>query len=165
MGFETFRVELKGGRQGYDETNEVVRKVPNVKPDRHSVSTPGSTCYLYEDGHHSIELEVSRTPVRLSCRFTLCHPPSVEETFLSLVWDLMSHLGMTVTIRDDVEPQHARSFTLDEFPAFSAITRRYIAARRAEWVAAFGDEPMAATTPEVFQRVIIPRCQPGPGPS
>jgi hypothetical protein len=117
--------------------------------------------YLHNDGSHTIELAVLDAPVRLSGRFTLCHPPSVDAAFLSLVRDLMSRLGMEVDICDDVLPEDARSFALDDFAAFSAATLRYIAARRAEWARAFGEEPLAATTNEVYERIILPRCQPG----
>jgi hypothetical protein len=161
MGFETFRVELRGGTASYHEADAAVRELPQVRPDGHSLSTRGSTYYLYEDGQHAVELELLDAPVRLSCRFTLCHPPSVDAVFLGLVRELMARLGMEAKIRDDVRPDHARSFALEDFEAFSAATLGYITARRAEWVEAFGAEPLAATTNEVFQRIILPRCQPG----
>lgn len=161
MGFETFRVELRGERADYGEAAAAVRELPQVRPDRHSLSTGGSTYYLYEDERHAIELELLAAPVRLSCRFTLCHPPSVDAVFLGLVRELMARLGMKAKICDDVRPEHARCFSLDEFADFSAVTLGYIAPRRAEWVAAFGDEPRAATTNEVYERLILPQCQPG----
>jgi hypothetical protein len=161
MGFETFRVELRGGKVNDAEADEAVRKLPHIRPDQHSLSTRGSTFYVFDDAQHAVELEVSDKPVRISCRFTLCHPPSVDAAFLGLVRDLMTRLEMDAKICDDVCPEHARSFSLDEFADFSAATLRYIAARRSEWIGAFGDEPMAATTNEVYQRIILPRCQPG----
>ena len=160
MGFETFRVELRGGKAKFAEADETVRKLPHMKPDPHSLPTKGSTYYLFEDGLHAIELELMESPVKLSCRFTLCHPPSVDAVFLGLVRDLMSRLGMTVRICDDVPSEHAGSFPIDEFSEFSAIASRAIAARRVEWIGAFGDKPLAATTNEVYQRIIVPRCQP-----
>lgn len=160
MGFESFRVELNGGHASPREANEVIRRHPLARIDLHPVPLPGSTYYLIEDGQHVLEVECIDSPVRLSCRFTLCHPPSVDAAFLGLLRDLMTRLGMQATIRDDVRPEHARPFSLDEFDEFSAIASRCIAARRAEWVAAFEGEPLAATTSEVFRRVILPRCQP-----
>src|SRR5262245_20235911 len=132
MGFEAFRVELRGGMAQYEEVDEAVRKLPHIKPDQHSVPRQGSSFYLLDDGQHAIELELMDSPVRLSCRFTLCHPPSVDAAFLELIRELMSHLGMEVKICDDVLPEHSRSFSLKEFAEFSAVTSRYIAARRAE---------------------------------
>jgi hypothetical protein len=161
MGFETFRVELRGGKVNGAEADEAVRELPHIRPDQHSLSTRGSTFYVFDDGRHAIELALLDAPVRVSCRFTLCHPPSVDAVFLVLLRDLMTRLGMEAKICDDVRPEHARSFSRDDFAEFADATLRYIAARRAEWIAAFGDEPMAATTNEVYERIILPHCQPG----
>src|SRR5207244_4411412 len=161
MGFESFRVELRGGRATYAEADRVIREFPNVRPESNSIPLAGSTFYVLDDGQHKLELELMDSPVRLSCRFTLCHPPSVDLAFLGLVRELMLRLGMEAKICDDVQPAHARSFSLAEFPGFLAITRHYIAPRRSEWIAAFGDQPMAATTNEVYRRIILPQCQLG----
>lgn len=160
MGFETFRVELHGGTANYEEANAAIEKLPHIKPDPHSLPMRGSTFYVFDDGRHAIELELMNSPVRLSCRFTLCHPPAVDAVFLDLALDLMGRLKMEARICDDVRPEHSRSYSINEFAEFSVITSRYIAARRAEWIAAFGDEPLAATTNEVYQRIILPKCQP-----
>src|SRR5438874_5377165 len=161
MGFEAFRVELRGGRAQYHEADEAIRQLAHVNSDHHSVPMRGSTFYVMDDGWHAVELELMDSPVRVSCRFTLCHPPSVDSAFLGLVRELMLRLGMQARICDDVRPEHARSFALPEFADFSSITSGYIADRRAEWIAAFGDQPMAATTNEVYERIILPQCQPG----
>jgi hypothetical protein len=161
MGFEAFRVELRGGSATNREANEAVRALPNVHTDPHSVPIHGSTYYLAADEEHVVEIELIDSPVRLSCRFTLCHPPSVDSFFLGVVQDLLARLGMHAKICDDVRPEHARSFSLTDYPEFAAAASHYIAARRAEWIAAFGDETLAATTNDVYQRIILPRCQPG----
>jgi hypothetical protein len=160
MGFESFRVELRGGRAKYAEADEVIRALPFVRLDPEAVLTPGSTCYLRDDGRHVLEVELLGAPVRLSVRFTLCHPSSVDALFLDCVRHLVVRLGMEVTICDDVRPEDSRPFSLREFAAFSAVVTGGIAARRAEWAAAFGPAPLAATTQEVHQRIILPRCQP-----
>ena len=148
MGFETFRVELCGGRATCQEADEAVRQLPHARPDNQSVPLAGSTYYLLEDGQHVLEVEVRDAPAKLSCRFTLYHPPSVDAVFLHRVRELMTRFGMEARICDDVPPDQARPFTLQEFPEFAAIATRTIAARRVEWQAAFGDEPLAATATE-----------------
>jgi hypothetical protein len=165
MGFEAFRVELRGGPSTYRDVDEAVRQLPNARPDQQSLPMKGSAYYLIRDRSHVFEVEVMDGPVRVSCRFTLCHPASVDGAFLGLVRELMSRLGMEATICDDVQPSHSRSYALAQFADFAATARHYIAARRAEWVAAFGDQPLAATTNEVYERVIMPRCQSGVGKS
>jgi hypothetical protein len=161
MGFETFRVELRGGGKDYREANEVVQKLAHIRLDQDSSPMQGSTFYVFDDGRHAIELELKDAPVRLSCRFTLCHPPSVDSAFLNLLRELLRQLGMEATICDDVRPKEAHGFSVVQFEEFSAITCRLIATRRAEWIKAFGDERLAATTNEVYRRIILPRCQPG----
>ncbi len=161
MGFEAFRIELRGGKAKPSEAEAAIQKQPNIKPDQDSIAMKGSTFYVMDDGQHAIELELMDSPVRVSCRFTLCHPLSVDAAFLGLVRELMRQLGMEATICDDVRPEHSRSYALAEFADFAVVTSRYIAVRRAEWIAAFGDEPLAATTNAVFQRIILPQCQPG----
>jgi hypothetical protein len=93
MGFESFRVELRGGQANYPEANEVVRKRLHVKLDQQSPPIKGSTFYVVDDGRHIIEVELKDAPVRVSCRFALCHPTSVDSVFLELVRDLMIRLG------------------------------------------------------------------------
>ena len=161
MGFETFRVELRGGSASYREADEAVRVLPHAEPDQDSVPTQGSRFYLIHGVKHAIELELMDAPVKLSCRFTLCHPPTIDAVFLDLVKELMDRLGMEARICDDLRPEHARPYSLEEFTEFSAIASKYIAARRTEWITAFGGEPLAATTNDVYQRIILPRCHAG----
>jgi hypothetical protein len=160
MGFESFRIELRRGQANYAEAKEIIRKHPHVKLDQQSPPMKGSTFFVINDGRHVIEIELKDAPVRVSCRFTLCHPPSVDAVFLNLVHELMFQLAMEVWICDDVEPEDAHPFSLTHFPEFSSAALRSIAARRTEWIAAFGMEQMPATTNEVYERIILPRCQP-----
>jgi hypothetical protein len=160
MGFESFRVELGGGTASAEEVSETLRRTPHCKPDADSFPLQGSTYYLIDDSRHVFELELRDSPVRLSCRFTLCHPPSVDTAFLSLVCELMVRLGMDVSICDDVRPEHTHPFSVAAFDEFAAAASGYIAARRTEWIAGFGSRQLAATTNEVHEQIILPRCQP-----
>lgn len=160
MAFESFRVELRGGRENDLEAKETIQKHPHAKLDLHSSPIKGSLFYVINDGQHVIEVELKDAPVRVSCRFTLCHPPTVDSVFLELVRELMLQLGMEAWICDDVRPEDAHSFSLTHYAEFSSVALHSISARRAEWIAAFGTEQMPATTNEVYERIILPRCQP-----
>src|SRR4051812_31583160 len=118
MGFESFRVELSDGNAKYDEANEAIWKLPHVEFDHHSVPMLGSTLYFSYDKKQTIEIELMDSPVRVSCRFTLSHPPSVDAVFFALVRELMHRLGMKAKICDDVRAEDARSFSLVEFADF-----------------------------------------------
>ncbi|MBX9625074.1 MAG: hypothetical protein K2X82_14800 [Gemmataceae bacterium] len=160
MGFESFRVELRGGHATRAQADEAVRLLPHATPDAGAVPSPGSTYYTVTDRRHVIEVEVSGDPPRVSLRFTLCHPPSVDAAFLALVRDLMARLGMGARVCDDVPPEQAGPFPLVRFAEFADLASQVICARRAEWAANFGPAEFPATTPEVYEKVILPRCIP-----
>jgi hypothetical protein len=161
MGFESFQVRLKGGRSTRKEAIDTLMSLDGVVRDEDSELTPGWPCFLARDGLHAVEMEVTDKRASISCRFTLCHPPSVDTAFLELVRRLMEALPMRVKICDDVTPEHEEPFSLDRFDEFSKACRHYIAARRNEWKSAFGNQELAATTAEAHQHIILPHCIPG----
>jgi hypothetical protein len=163
MGFESFRVELRGGTADHARVDEFVRRLPGAKRDSDAIASRGSTFYTWEDGLHVIEVEVATSPIKVSCRFTLCHPPSVDSALLTLVQELMARLGMEVRICDDVRPEHTRWFSIGQFPEFVEIVSRYVAARRVEWIASFGPAQFPAKAREVYERIILPQCEPVAG--
>ena len=132
VGLESFRVELRGGSVTYRKADRIIRKLPHAKPDYESLAMQGSAYYIVDDGRHLIEVELRDEPVRLSCRFTLCHPSSVDSVFLELVRELMLRLSMEAKICDDVLPAHRDCFTLDHYAELSGVISRSIAARRKE---------------------------------
>jgi hypothetical protein len=159
MGFESFQVELRGEQASYLDADTTILNLPGIRPDPQGGFMRGSY-YLFEDGRHVVELHLFDSPVSLSCRFTLCHPDSVDSAFLDLLRVLMGSLGMEAKICDEVRPEHEHSFPLSEFAEFSACLPEYIAIRRSEWIAAFGAARAAATTSEAFERFILPSCLP-----
>jgi hypothetical protein len=160
VGFESFQIELHGGHATCLEAEGAIRTLERISIDHDAAGSGSSRFFVMNDGKHVVEIELKHSPPVISCRFTLCHPPSIDAVFLGLVRQLMVLLGMHATIRDDVRPEHAHSFTLDAFDELAAATLQYIHARRLEWIEMCGTEQLAATTSEVFQRIICPQCQP-----
>lgn len=163
MGFETFRVELRGGAATFAEAEAAVRQRTGARPDHDAMTSPGSAYYAVEDGVHVVEVEVADDPVRVSCRFTLCHPPTIDAAFLGFVREVQGRLGMDARVCDDVRPEDARWYSAGEFAEFVGVASGRIAARRAEWTTSFGDTQLAAKTPEVYAKIILPRCVPVAG--
>ena len=159
MGFESFQVNLRGGNGTPQEVDEAIAAMEHVVNDDDSAFVSGSNYYLLNDGQHAIEMELVPEPLRLSCRFTLCHPPSVDAAFLELVRRFMQMFGMQATICDDVSAEHDHAFSLTDFDEFARATMGYIAARRREWQAAFGNRQLAATTRGVHEAIILPLCE------
>ena len=160
MGFENFRVELCGGSASSARAEDAVRRLPYARPDPDSMALPGSAYFAIDDGTHVIEVEVSDAPVQVSCRFTLCHPDSIDAAFLGLVRELQGRLGMDVHVCDDVRSEESRCFPSARFSEFAAVARDTIARRRAEWVANFGTAQLAGKTSEVYEKIILPKCLP-----
>ncbi len=72
----------------------------------------------------------------------------------------MARLGMEVRICDDVRPEHAQWFSIDRFPEFVEIVSTCVTTRRVEWIANFGPAQFPAKTREVYERIILPQCEP-----
>ncbi|MBI3822413.1 MAG: hypothetical protein HY289_07005 [Planctomycetes bacterium] len=160
MGFESFQVRLEGSPATHQEAYETIMALDGVARDEDSELTPSWPCFLLKDGRHKIEMELMDKHASISCRFTVCHPPSVDMAFFELVRKLMVALDMNVTICDEVAPEHDHPFTLDQFEEFKAAYAPSIAARRREWKMQFGDRQLAATTAEAHQHIILPHCIP-----
>ena len=158
MSFESFRVELRGGSSTFQQADEAVRLLRNAVVDRESIASSGSTHYTVEDGRHVIEVEVARSPVCVSCRFTLSHPPSVDTAFLNLIRELMMPLGMNAYVCDDVPELPPDGFPIGQLDAFAELVGRTISTRRTEWVANFGPEQFSASTAELHERSILSKC-------
>src|SRR5438874_2440398 len=90
--------ERRGGRAKYVEADQLIRQLPYIKLDPDSVPLSGSTFYLMDNGAQVVEIQLTESPVQVSCRFTLCHPPSVDSVFLGLIRELMRRLGMEARI-------------------------------------------------------------------
>jgi|GEM_PF-5186140 len=95
MSFETFRVELRGGSATFARVDAAIRQLPHAQPDHDSMTSAGSTYYTVEDGFHIIEVEVADSPIQVSCRFTLCHPPSIDVAFLNFVRERQCRFGIS----------------------------------------------------------------------
>jgi hypothetical protein len=163
MSFESFRIELRGGTASIAEADSVVREYPFTHRDTESIGSKTSGFYTVDDGSHIIEIEVANNPVKLSCRFTLCHPSSVDAAFLNLIRDLQSRLAMNAFVCDDIRTEYVHAFSPNEFPEFASVVRETIVKRRAEWVKNFGSMVMPANTPKVYEKFILPRCTPVAG--
>ncbi|MBI1832877.1 MAG: hypothetical protein HYR84_15670 [Planctomycetes bacterium] len=160
MGFESFRVELDGGKPTMQEAANAITALDHAVRDKEAEMMPSSRCFLVRDLGQAIELELTGPPASISCRFTLCHPPSVDAVFLDLVKALMQRLNVCANICDGVTPEDGQAFTLERFDEFTEACLRCISTRRREWKLAFGNQQLAATTAEAHQQIILPRCMP-----
>ena len=153
MGFESFQVELRGGPATFANAEQVVREFRYSHPDYESIELAGSKYFTIEDGSHVIEVEVAAKPVKVSCRFTLCHPPTVDTAFLDIVCKLQIHLKMDAIFGE-------RRFPIARFTEFANLATDCITERRAEWVANFGPTTLPAKTSEASEKMVLRNCVP-----
>lgn len=165
MGFESFQVELRS-KAHYVRTKDLIQSLPNVRFDPDNLALPGSTNFVMSDGQHVIEMQIScrDSVTSISCRFMLCHPPTIDREFLELIRKMMEALDASAVNREEIESGHPDSYSLREFAEFRAAVARCIARRRKEWTAEFGEEQLAASSKDVYDKFILPRCQP-PAPA
>jgi len=159
MGFESFRVDLRGDEFTSEQINDWLRRQRGARPDDDATRVRGSKYFVIDDGRHVFEIETCDAPVRVSCRFTLCHPPSADGAFLSLIRGLMKRFDMSVHAHcgSDGAP---RKFSFAEFAEFEAVTRKEMTASRRGWIDMFGSRQMAATTAQAHAQFILPRSEP-----
>lgn len=162
MGFESFRVELRGGQATHAEADECVRRLPGATPDPDERPLFGSTFYRITDGLHVLEAEVVAVPPRISLRFTLCHPPSVDAALLAVMRELMGQLGMSAIHFEANLPEERRTYSQQELKEFADVVSHHAELMRVGWKVMFGEEQRSATTREAFEHFILPRCQPLP---
>ena len=161
MGFESFQVELRGEVQDPGHFNRFIRGLPNVKPDTNAMETSGSDYFIVDDGAHKMELEVTESRGLISCRFTLCHPPSIDAAFVSLIREFVERLRMKVRI---CAVDTSRWYSSEDLPEFVRDVDDCIATERRGWIAQFGPVQLAATTAEAFEKIVLPQCEPLHGP-
>jgi hypothetical protein len=159
MGFESFLVQLTDGKKSFPEVDEMFRRLEYVVPDDHYASTERVSYFRFDDGNHVIEFEIRRDPFCISCRFTLCHPPSVDRRFLDIVKLLMQRLGVKATMSDPDEPHRSRQFDFADFATFEPLALRCIDREPRMWIAMMGNETAAATHAQAFERFIMPRVE------
>ncbi len=156
MGFESFNVRLLENQASFSEAVDAIMDIENAAREEDAEFTTTEKCFLIRGDDHAIELEVMGEPASISCRFTLCHPATIDDAFLAHMRDLMEKLDMRVKICDDVTPEHEHAYSLERFDDFASACRHYIAVRRREWQAMFGEETIAATTVEAHEHIIMP---------
>jgi hypothetical protein len=159
MGFESFQIILRGERTRR-EAEETLHSLPGVVPDPSGGFLRSSTYFVMNDGPHSIEMEVDDAAgLRISCRFILSHPPTIDVVFIAFVCELMGRLGLEATAVEAPEAEPAWTFRPGECADLTAATMRHIAIRRREWIADMGTDH-AINRKELYERIILPRCAP-----
>lgn len=155
MGIECFCVELGGTSASSDDVLASLRALEGCERDELSEWIPEQVCFVVRRENLTAELEVLPGP-RVSCRMTLCHPPTSDGAFVGLLGDLSARLSTDRVRRIDGVSNAA---SLDQL-ALDEETREAIARKRARWKRQFGDAEGCYSSLEVHRLIIGPRTVP-----
>jgi hypothetical protein len=158
MGCEDFVVRLSS-----DFSPQHVAKVllanKNIRHDMAFSSLPGETHFCYEDTEHFIELELAcagRTKVSL--RFAVCHPTSIDGVVAALVVELASTLRADTLIAEDLEPDDSglgMSFGPSQLEELRDSIIQCIPKKRHLWQVEFGTNKARLSCREALEVFVI----------
>ena len=162
MGAEAFQVMLWSAVP-MQNAEQVVGGRAGVH--RHTVVNPMSDAryFLYEDSEHVVELLLRPDDEgsRISMRFALCHPDSIEETFARLVLDIATDLHADFAILDTVNDEEPEELDWTQGDTFRQALGPAIRFKRTYWQRAFGVDRARLTCSQAVMELMVNR---GPAP-
>jgi hypothetical protein len=159
VGAEEFQVTLKS-QLSRERITQWLRKDGSFR-ELHLLGAQREH-FMCEDDLHIIELEISdETGLgRIGIRFALCQVDSADTAYRQLVIRLARELGALVVINDEVEPGDLWEFSPNNLDEIADVLDRAIRAKRALWIADFGDERAKVTCADAVERFIARRQSP-----
>jgi hypothetical protein len=119
--------------------------------------------FEYSDTKHIIELQVSdylNNKRQLSCRFSLCHPPSIDKRFTEFVKSIAKDLVLEIRIRESCQVKgEGDIFHPPEYNGFDEVLKEVIQIKRKYWIADFGEETAVISCQEALKRFVWPKCK------
>ena len=154
MGVEDYRFRLTTTER-LDTVSAVLNGIPGVRPDPGAAQVATDAYFMYESDFHLIELEARQDAnrVTLSLRFSLCHPPSVDDVYVELILRLSELLNASFAFPDDINASE-RDFTHALRKPLASALATTIAAERAQWQAMFGTETAKLSCQRAIERYV-----------
>lgn len=156
MGAEDFQVGLMSDALDIEHATAYLETFDDISVIRKKTE---ELFFEYRKGGHVIEVELSRPKLRIatriSCRFSLCHPDSVDEVFADFVVDLAQGLSLPIEILEDVPAGEPYRFLPADLNGFRDALKKSIATKRDYWIKDFGDVKASLTCREAVQRFIL----------
>lgn len=149
MGMECYLLRLHGN-SSIDDVEADLAGLSHVERDVWPhMALHGERYYAFRDGRHVLEFELS--PVAeghatdISLRFALCHPDTIGEVFVAIATGLMTRLGFSATIVEDLPEGVQRGYSPGEVDAFIPACLWTICNARQQWQRQFGPELMGVS--------------------
>ena len=164
MGCESIQIISKVTDFSVKELCEYIQKCSNVSPVLlNTQMAPSEYNFIYSDTKHVIELQVtdytSGIP-QLSCRFSLCHPHSIDKKFIEFTKSIANDLNLKIRIQESCQIKgDDEVFCPPKYDGYEKILQEIIKVKRKYWVADFGDETAIISCQEAIKKYILPKCK------
>ena len=122
MGMECYLLRLEGSNSMDHMESDLIR-LRRMEPDSsYKTGSRGERYFVFRDGEHVIELELHPVSggrvTKVSMRFALCHPDSVDRVFVEIAAGLMTRRNLSATICEDLPSGTQRDYSRHEIDAF-----------------------------------------------
>ncbi len=159
MGAEDFQAILLSDNVQYDKVVETLRCIPNVDIDNESKRLADENYFVIDDGIHIIELEVSsrgkrKGYIKISCRFALCLPRSIDAVFYRLLRKIGKKFEMLIEVLDEVPVGCLDKFNPPDYVGMDHVLKKAIGLKRMYWVQDFGPETASLRTSEALKKFV-----------
>jgi len=154
MGVESFQIVALTAAPGSDVRAWLMSQ--RLLPSVHADTCPDT--FIATDSRHVVEAEVRADGVktRVSIRFALCHPATVDDLLLEFVRRLAEFTHGRIVVAERVPGGFPDKFKYDELgSAFACVLRGAISEKRGLWRQNFGEEEAAVTTAEALRRFLL----------
>ena len=138
MGCEDFQVMLKSRESDTIAVCDFLQSHANVK-------LVEDAYFVYQDDSHLIEFEVrdSDGKFKVSLRFALCNPDTVDDVFLQLINSFSSQFSLDLIVKDIIDNEN------------SVGIKGSILYKRALWKKDFGEKVEALSCDQAIDKYVL----------
>ncbi len=161
MGVEDFQTVLicDNDRHDFITIVEAIKSMPKASTDKKSKRLSEEEYFLVEDDDHLIEVEISdnkkKKLVKVSCRFALCLPNSIDNIFCKFIREIGQQFKMIIKILDDVPKGFSDIFNPSEYVGLEDSLKKAIQIKRDYWIQDFGSETANLRPSDALRRFVL----------
>jgi len=160
MGVEDFQVSItyNGKSNEFNELNQYLKSYQNIIADYKTKQISNEHYYIFNDGKYIIEFEVSLREmnlIKISCRFAVCHPASIDSLFEKLIMAIAKKLKAKIEILDETPNGDPYQFFYPNYDNFKKILRKAIEIKRNYWIQDFGPKTLSLKTSDALKKYLL----------
>ena len=164
MGCESIQI-LSTAPYNSRKIRKYLEAYPNISLDTSNAcyNDPSEFNYIYNDTNHIVELQLmdcKPKPPKLSFRFSLCQPSSIDGKFIELTTSIGKDLNLKIRIMESCQVEDDDIiFSPLDYENYNKILQEVIKVKRDYWIAMFGEETAVVTCSEAIMKFLVPKCK------